>query len=311
MVPLPAENVYEAEGLSAPNMRPFKTIGLISKLDDPRLKVTVTALLTQLKARGLDVLVGDSVARLLGDAALVTADRDELARRCDLVIVVGGDGTLLQTARSLAGTDALLLGVNYGRLGFLADISPDEVEQRLDQILAGDYQLELRFLLRARVLREGRSVHENVAFNDVVVHAQSLARMIEVETYIDERFLNAQRADGLIVSTPTGSTAYALSGGGPILHPCLEAIVLVPICPHTLSNRPIVISADSHIEIALTESNTTPAQASFDGQDNFDLRPGDRVAIQRHERPIRLIQPGGHNYFDTLRAKLHWSEPPR
>src|SRR5687768_13073069 len=239
MVPLPAKNVYA-------QMRPFKTIGLVTKVDDPRIKLTVSALLAQLKARGLDVLVGESVGRLFGDSSLATVAAHELARRSDLMIVVGGDGTLLQTARSLAGTDALMLGVNYGRLGFLADISPEEVEPRLDQILAGEYQIELRFLLRASVLREGESVHQNVAFNDVVVHAQSLARMIELETYIDQRFLNTQRADGLIVSTPTGSTAYALSGGGPILHPCLDAIVLVPICPHTLSNRPIVIGADSH-----------------------------------------------------------------
>jgi NAD+ kinase len=256
-------------------------------------------------------MIGPNVAELLEDSMLVTSGRTELAAHCDLVIIVGGDGTLLRNARLLAGSRAPLLGINHGRLGFLADITPAEAEARLADILAGDYEEESRFLLSAQVVRNGAIMYEGAAFNDVVVHAQNMARMIELETFIDGRFLNSQRADGLIVATPTGSTAYALSGGGPVLHPCLDAIVLVPICPHTLSNRPIVVSAGSRIEIILRERNTTPAHASFDGHDNFDLVPGDRVLIHRGENRVKLIQPRGHDYFEVLRAKLHWSEPPR
>lgn len=289
----------------------FTTIGLVCKPNDPGLRETVAGLLDQLRGSGLSVLIGPNVAELLDDPALYTVDRQELAARCDLVIVVGGDGTLLRNARQLAGSRASLLGINHGRLGFLADITPAEARARLTDIFNGDYEEESRFLLSAKVVRNGVVMFEGAAFNDVVVHAQNMARMIELETSIDGRFLNTQRADGLIVATPTGSTAYALSGGGPLLHPLLDAIVLVPICPHTLSNRPIVVSAESRIEITLGERNTTPAQSSFDGDDNFDLAPGDRIFIQRSEHRIRLIQPRGHDYFEVLRAKLHWSEQPR
>jgi NAD+ kinase len=235
--------------------------------------------------------------------------RETLARQCDLAIVVGGDGTLLNAARSLADTGCAVLGVNLGRLGFLVDVSPEDMDTQINSILGGDFIEEPRTLLHAMVTRDGEPVDESTALNDVVINKKDIARMIELDTWIDGHFLNRNRSDGLIVATPTGSTAYALSGGGPILHPGLDAITLVPICPHTLSNRPIVINHDSCIEIVIHEG-TLQAQISCDGQVNLTLDPGDRVTVRRHDHDLRLLHPPGHDYFDVLRRKLRWSEQP-
>ncbi|MFO1349825.1 MAG: NAD(+) kinase [Gammaproteobacteria bacterium] len=224
--------------------------------------------------------------------------------------MVGGDGTLLNAARSLVDCQVPILGVNLGRLGFLADVSPLEMNNRLDEILAGQFREDERSLLHAEVLRAERSVTQADALNDVVVHKRDVARMIEIEVFVDDRFLTAYRADGLIISTPTGSTAYALSGGGPIVYPALEAVVLVPICPHTLTQRPIVLGADSAIEVRVLESNTTHIQATCDGQISLAITPGDRVLIRPKRRKIRLIHPLGHDYFRLLRAKLSWGVRP-
>jgi NAD+ kinase len=223
--------------------------------------------------------------------------------------VVGGDGTLLNAARSLADTGCAVLGVNLGRLGFLVDVSPEDMDTQLNSILGGDFIEEPRTLLHAMVTRDGEPVDESTALNDVVINKKDIARMIELDTWIDGHYLNRNRSDGLIVATPTGSTAYALSGGGPILHPGLDAITLVPICPHTLSNRPIVINHDSRIEIVIHEG-TLQAQISCDGQVNLTLDPGDRVTVRRHDHDLRLLHPPGHDYFDVLRRKLRWSEQP-
>ncbi len=201
-----------------------------------------------------------------------------------------------------------LLGVNLGRLGFLADVMPGEMIDRLKEVFAGDYDEEHRFLLDARVVRDGQDVFRGAALNEVVAHKWHIARLIQFETYIDDRLVNTQRCDGLIVATPTGSTAYALSGGGPILHPGLDAVVLVPICPHTLSSRPLVVSADSEFEIRMDHSGEQPeAQLTCDGQMTLALEPADRIVIRRKERRLRLVHPRGHDYFATLRAKLHWA----
>jgi NAD+ kinase len=284
----------------------FNAIGLITKPSDMLLGDTVRALLAYLRARGHEVLVDQSAGPLLRHTGLNSVSRDEIARRCDLAIVVGGDGTLLHAARSLIDYEVPLLGINRGRLGFLADISPDDMLSRLDEILGGRYKEDHRHLLHASVQRAGKITAQSDAFNEVVAHVKGSVRMIELEIYIDGRFVNTLRADGLIVSTPTGSTAYALSGGGPILYPSLEAIVLVPICPHTLTNRPIVVDANSRIEVVLCRENTTPAGASFDGQGDLDLMPNDKICIVRKEPRLRLIQPQDHNYFQILRAKLRW-----
>ncbi|MCA1805361.1 MAG: NAD(+) kinase, partial [Xanthomonadaceae bacterium] len=232
--------------------------------------------------------------------------REELAARCDLAIAVGGDGTLLNAARSLADAGVPLLGINRGRLGFLADILPADMTSSLDRVLAGHYQEEERTLLHAEVLRNGECLHQSDALNDVVIHKYDIARMIELETHIDGRFLNTQRSDGLVMATPTGSTAYALSGGGPILHPTLSAIVLVPICPHTLTNRPIVINDHATIEVILHGGSTTEAQVTCDGQVKFPLDCGDRVRVCRKDKTIRLLHPPGHDHYEVLREKLRW-----
>ena len=289
-------------------MSVFSTIGLITKPGDKRLTDTVRTLVSYLRSKSVYVIVDDTAAMLLGDPDLSGQPREIMAHRCDLVIVIGGDGTLLHAARSLLSSGVPLLGVNRGRLGFLVDVSPESMASALDEILAGRYKEEHRFLLKTQVLREGETIAESNAFNDVVVHVREVIRMIELDTYVDGRYLNTQRADGLIVATPTGSTAYALSGGGPILHPNLNAIVLVPICPHTLSNRPIVVDVNSRITVEVCQRNNPPARVSFDGQDNVDLLPNDRILIHRQTDELRLIQPKEHDYFEILRAKLRWSE---
>jgi len=289
---------------------PFQTIGLIAKSGAPAVAHTLTKLISDLRQRELRVVLDESAAVYFERPEEAVLNRWELAKECDLAIVVGGDGTLLNAARSLAEADVAVLGVNLGRLGFLADVSPDEMHERLDEILAGQYEEEHRSLLHASVLRDGRTVSESDALNDVVIHKWDIARMIEVDTTIDGRFLNSLRADGLIVSTPTGSTAYALSGGGPILDPALQALVLVPICPHTLSNRPIVVSDQVEIEIVLHGENSTEAQITCDGQMNFELASGDQVRIKRKDYDLRLIHPRNHDHFDIMRKKLRWAEQP-
>jgi len=286
----------------------FQQVGLIGKYGDPNIRDRLVTLQQWLKLQGMRVLLDESTAQSLPDLSIPIATRQEIGERCDLVIVIGGDGSFLNAARSLADFPVALLGVNLGRLGFLADISPTDMTQTLGKILAGDYVEEKRLLVQAQILRNDEVLFENCALNDIVLHQWDVARMIEMETSIDGHHVYRLRADGLIVSTPTGSTAYALSGGGPIIHPELELLELVPICPHTLNNRPLVVSASSNIEILLCDNNQTQAQITFDGQNNYRLEPGDRIRITRREKRIRLLHPVDQNYFSILRAKLNWGQ---
>lgn len=288
----------------------FKTIGIIGKHGDESLGDTLKELIQYLERRQLEILIDERTLELATDinTKLSGVDRDTLGERADLVFVVGGDGTILAAARSLVEYEVPILGINLGRLGFLADISPAEVHEKLDQILAGEYEEEKRAMLHARVMRNGQQIGESSAFNDVVIHSCNVARMIQYETYIEGKFVSRSNADGLIVATPTGSTAYALSGGGPIVHPSLNALVLVTVCPHTMSHRPIVIDADSEIKIVFDEHNQASAQVSCDGQVDISLENGDCVHIKRKIKPIRLIHPKNHNYYSILRAKLHWGK---
>jgi NAD+ kinase len=233
-----------------------------------------------------------------------------MGERCSLVIVVGGDGTLLRAARAMAGSTLPLVGINLGRLGFLVDISPDAIESCLDAILAGDYTEEPRCMLAATITHGTGQEDAYVALNDVVIHRWNTARMIELETYIDGVFVNAQRSDGIIVSTPTGSTAYALSGGGPLLHPSLDALLLVPICPHTLSNRPLVVDGASRIEIRVCGFDQGNVRVTCDGQTDLSLEPDSRVVIGKAPRPLSLLHPRGYEYYEILRAKLGWGGHP-
>ena len=286
----------------------FRTVGLIAKHGDPRTGETLGRLIGLLRARGVDVVLDDESRGAYPGGGLPTVARGELGRRCDLIVVVAGDGTFLGAARSLADQEAPLLGVNLGRLGFLADVMPDEMPVRLNEILDGDFIEERRFLLDVAVERGNRRVFSGLALNEAATHKSNMARLVEFETYIDGHLVNSQRSDGLIVATPTGSTAYALSGGGPILHPSLDAVVLVPICPHTLSSRPIVVGGGSVVEVVLGHGAETSVQLSCDGQTAAELAAGDRIVIRKHRPDLRLIHPPGHEYYATLRAKLHWGK---
>jgi len=285
----------------------FKHIGLIGKYGTPEAGSTLNEIGNHLKKLGIDVLVDRDSCAATVDPNLEAVSRHQLGERCDLVIIVGGDGTMLNAARSLSQYQVPLLGINLGRLGFMVDVPVDNMYEKLAEILAGDYVSEERLLLNATVLHEDEPEESNNAFNDVVIHKADVARMIEFDTFINGDFLFRLRADGLIVSTPSGSTAYAMSGGGPIMHPNLNALALVPICPHTLTNRPTVISGDSTVEIIVRDSD---ALATCDGQIKMPLLPGDRVKIGRTEETVQLIHPRGYSYFDILREKFHWHKRP-
>lgn len=286
-------------------MYQFRSIGLITKSDqDGQVAHTLDLIHRFLLERGLDVSLDRSTDAFLDLGESVP--RREIAEHCDLAVVVGGDGTLLTAARSLVDAAVPIVGVNLGRLGFLVDVSPDTMLDRLDQILQGQYTEEHRFLVQAEILRGGEVLQRTVALNDVVLRIKNVVRMIEFETWVNGQFVNFQRADGMVISTPTGSTAYALSGGGPILHPSLEAMLLLPICPHTLSARPIVVDAASDIEIRICADIRETGQVVSDGQSNIDVAAGDRLRIRRKERKIRLLHPADYDYYHILRAKLHW-----
>jgi NAD+ kinase len=291
-------------------MSEFSRVGIIVKppaLDHEESLNTLTAFLEE---RGLSILLDDSASQYAQQKGLEHSGREELASSVDLVVVVGGDGTLLNAARSLADVDVAVVGINLGRLGFLVDVSPEEIQQQLEPILAGDYIEERRMLLSASVFRDKEKVGQYCALNDVTLHVRDVVRMIEFETHINGHFVNIQRADGMVVSTPTGSTAYALSSGGPILHPTLDTITLVPICPHTLSHRPLVVSGDNQIEIRVCDHSRNSGQVAFDGQYNIDLLDQDRIVIDKHDHCLRLIHPPSYDYYHILRAKLRWSEQP-
>ena len=236
---------------------------------------------------------------------------DELARDVKLIIAVGGDGTMLFAARQAAVGEIPLLGINRGRLGFLADVSPGDMLDHLDRILTGDYDTEQRMLLQAEIASGTGSTACGVALNDVVVKRQDTGRMLEFQTHVDGRYVNTHGGDGFIVATPTGSTAYALSCGGPIVSPRLDAIVLAPICPHTLSDRPIVIPATSVTEVTLREEHTDIAEVSCDGNVTGELKPGDRVRVAAAKQRVELIHPTGYDYYQILRTKLHWGRGNR
>jgi NAD+ kinase len=291
--------------------KPFHKIGLIGKHGDPSVKETLCRICDYLSGKDYDIILEQATGKLMDGAPLPSLPEIELPSRSDLVIVVGGDGTLLHAARVLASQKTPLLGINQGRLGFLVDISPNEMLPHLDAILNGRYEQENRFLLEVNMGDESTAELPTLAFNDVVLHKWNIARMIEFESYVDGQLVNDQRSDGLIVSTPTGSTAYALSGGGPLLHPSLNAIVMVPICPHTLSNRPIVVDGDSEIEIRLNLAHAEDVQITCDGQSTLPLMPGESVRIRKAEHPVRLIHPEGYDYYSILRAKLGWGKNPK
>jgi len=286
----------------------FNTIGVITKPEAESAIETLQALFNLLKERNCTVILDEQIPDSINIHHFKKASREQIGSECDIAIVVGGDGTILNAVRSLAHADVPLLGINVGRLGFLADISPADLETSLNEILDGSYHEEQRFLLEMQVYRDNKIIFEGDAFNDVVVHIRDVARMIEFETRINNEFVNHQRADGIVISTPTGSTAYALSSGGPILHATLDAITLVPISPHTLSSRPLVVNDNAQIDILICNTKEGIAQATCDGHLSTDVHVGDHIRVKRKAKKITLLHPENHNYFEILRAKLHWSE---
>lgn len=284
----------------------FKTLGLIGKANHQATMATVKSLYEFLTSKGYHLLVEESVAHYIDCDKCKVAELVELGQHADLVIVVGGDGNMLGAARVLSRFDVAVVGINRGNLGFLTDISPDDFEQPLSEILEGKYRTELRFLLDVSVHRHQTIKAQNSAMNEMVLHADKVAHMIEFDAYIDNSFVFHQRSDGLIISTPTGSTAYSLSGGGPIVHPNLNAVTLVPMFPHTLTSRPLVIDADSEIKIVVSKANDAQLQISCDSHISLSVMPGDEIIIKKHPLGLRLVHPIQHDYYDVLRKKLHW-----
>lgn len=290
--------------------RSFSSIALIGKYQSPDVAESVLHIAEFLRGLGLSVWIEQGTASSIGMVSdFPLATYDEIGGRVDLAVVVGGDGTMLHSARRLAEHGVPLVGVNLGRLGFLTDIGRKEALERLGEILDGRYSEEPRFMLDAEVVRGGQRVFQTLAVNDVVVNKGDLGRMIEFDLSINGEFVYTQRSDGMIIATPTGSTAYALSANGPILHPCVGGIALVPLCPHALTARPVTLPDTCRIEIALLPPHD--ARVHFDGQACYDARAGDVVRLTRSPLSVRLLHPEGHSYFAMLREKLHWSAAPR
>ncbi|MFC3853108.1 NAD(+) kinase [Salinispirillum marinum] len=288
----------------------FNKIGVLGRLGSETVAATLQRLAHWCHEQALPVTFDTALEAMLESSAMEPApqfaSREEIGFWADLIIVVGGDGTLLGAARDMAQYEKPLLGINRGRLGFLTDIMPDNMATEVGRVLQGDYVLENRFLLEAQIVREGKVVAHAMAMNDVVLHPGQSIRMIEFELHVDQQFVYSQRSDGLIISTPTGSTAYALSAGGPIMHPSLDAIVLVPMFPHTLTSRPLMIAADSEICVVISDNNDLPPHVSCDAQHHMETRNGDELVIRRHPHRLHLLHPSGHNYYETCRTKLGW-----
>lgn len=287
-------------------MDSFRNIGLIGRPGSDEVIQTLRDIIAFLQRRGCNVILDEDISGALDNPALQIGDRRVLGESCDLVIVIGGDGCLLGAARALSRFGTPVVGVNRGHLGFLTDISPVELEDRLGAILDGKYEAERRFLLDAEVRRDQHPIGSGVALNDVVFRAGNSVHMVEFELYIEGRFVYSQRSDGLIIATPTGSTAYALSGGGPIMHPKLDAVVLVPMHPHTLSSRPIVVDGNSEIKIVIT-GGATPSLVSCDGQEAVRTQVGDVVYVRKRSQKLTLLHPPGHDFYEACRSKLGWS----
>ena len=284
----------------------FKTVGLVGRLGSDSAVETIQRLIHFLEAVECKVVLDVDTAAVMPDCGLPKVNRDYIGEHSDLVIVVGGDGSLLGAARAVCEYGKPLLGVNRGRLGFLTDISPEEIETKVAEVLQGRYRGEQRFLLQMAVMRDGEQVGAGDALNDVVIHPGKFIRMIEFEVYVDNQFAYSQRSDGLIISTPTGSTAYALSGGGPLMHPTLEAIELVPINPHTLSSRPMIVSSSSEIRLLVGMQNTAFPHVTCDGQTHVVTQPGDEIVVTQKPQRLTLIHPEDHDFYETCRTKLGW-----
>jgi NAD+ kinase len=288
-------------------MHEFKNVGLVGRLSSDSVIHSLDSMVSFFQEKGLNIIIHQRVADLVSSKGLQRGNLQTMGESCDLVIVVGGDGSLLGAARELAAYNIPVLGVNRGNLGFLTDIKPEEVYEKLDEVLKGEFTVENRFLIDAFVHRNGEHIGEGSALNDVILRPGEKARLIRFDLYIEGELVYNQRSDGLIVSTPTGSTAYALAAGGPIMHPRLDALILVPMFPHTLSSRPIVIDGNVELKIVVDERNGSSPSISCDGQNNILCYPGDTITIRKHPHLLHLIHPLSYNFYETCRSKLGWS----
>jgi NAD+ kinase len=295
--------------MGIPFRKSIRCVGLIGKYQSAEVAAALPQLAGYLRSRGIRVLVEEGIAPQIDAAGEDVASYETMGSQADVAIVLGGDGTMLYAARRLAAFDVPLAGINQGRLGFMTDIARKDMLTAVGELLAGGFTAESRLLLAGELWRDGERLAASLAFNEVVVNKGDLGRMIEMRVEVNGEFVYLLRADGMIVATPTGSTAYALSADGPILHPGIAGIAMVPLCPHTLSNRPISIGADSRIDITLVSTHI--GRVHFDGQERFDLLAGDRVRIARSPQAVTLLHPPGYSYYAMLRSKLHWSEPPK
>ena len=285
-------------------MTDFQRVAVVGRTDSPHVVDSLNDALSALRSAGVELVLESDTAAMLGEASGIP--RTDIGEGVDLVVVVGGDGSILGVAREVSHTGVPVLGINRGGLGFLADIAPDQIAEKIAGVIAGAYTVEERFLLEAGVCRNGDTIGVGVALNDVVVHAGSMSRMMDFRLFVDGEFVYEQRSDGLIVSTPTGSTAYALSAGGPILHPRLDAIEIVPMFPHTLTSRPLVVYGDSTIGVRIGEAAVTP-KVSCDSQVDLSLEPNDEVRIVKNPHVLHLAFPIGHSFYESCRSKLDWA----
>ena len=281
----------------------FSSVGLIAKTGSQQVLESLERVLTFLRSQDLNIVLESASAERLTCFEKIS-EVGEMGDCCDLVIAVGGDGNILGAARALAPFGVPILGVNRGRLGFLADISPEDIETQIGAVLAGNFVTEDHFLLEGEVLGLDE-MHS--ALNEGLIHTASMPKMIEFDLYINGEEVYAQHSDGLIISTPTGSTAYALSAGGPIMHPSLDAVVLVPMFPHTLTSRPIVIPGDFEIKVVIASPGDVEARVSFDSQVEFNIQAGDELLVRKMKKPLKLIHPPGHSFYDVCRSKLDWA----
>ncbi len=287
---------------------PYQTIAIVGKQFAPHIAGALTALARFLQDSGRTVLFEAETAKSFGFKDFPALTPAEIGEQADAAIIVGGDGTMLGIARLLAPYDVPLIGVNQGRLGFMTDISIEQMIPVLTEMLSGKIKSEKRGLLQGAVVRNGKAIVETTAFNDIVVSRGSGSGMVELSVHVSGQFMYTQRSDGLVVSTPTGSTAYSLSAGGPLLHPTLNGIVMVPIAPHALSNRPIVVPDHSEIDIEIIGGRNS--NVNFDMQSVARLLHHDRIVIRRSPHTTTFLHPQGWSYYDTLRKKLHWNESP-
>lgn len=287
-------------------MKQFKKIGLVGRPGHSGVVESLQRLLAFLGDKDVSVIVDDATAGLFDSKGAEQCKREDLSKACDLLIVVGGDGSMLNVAKTISSDQVPVIGINRGRLGFLTDILPDEIEVRLDEVLNGKYTIEDRFLLDVSVRHGGEETQLGSALNDVVLHPGQAAQMIEFELFVDDRFVYSQESDGLIVATPTGSTAYSLSAGGPIMHPGLDAMVLVPMYPHSLNSRPIVVDGDSQIRIVVSAKESLRPQISCDGEVRYTASADDEIIVRKKDVPLQLIHPLEHSFYQACRSKLGW-----